>query len=134
MEKSAMGTILLDVTPGLGEEFERSFLTRNGHAVMVCHGPHDDQPCPLLQGAGCATFDRAHGVVFELDLDRAEHRAIVERYRALRGPDFPIRVVISAAQAEHYATFLDEVEAWPEVPSAAELDGFAAQVEARDRG
>jgi hypothetical protein len=72
--------------------------------------------------------------VFELDLDRAEHRAIIERYRALGGPDFPIRVVISAAQAEHHATFLDEVEAWPEVPNAAELDGFAAEVEARDRG
>ena len=51
MEKSAMGTILLDVTPGPGEEFERSFLTRNGHEVMVCHGPHDDQPCPLVKGA-----------------------------------------------------------------------------------
>jgi len=134
MEKSAMGMILLDVTPGPGEEFERSFLTRNGHEVMVCHGPHDDQPCPLLHGEGCATFGSAHGVVFELDLDRAEHRAIVERYRAVGGPDFPIRVVVSTAQAEQYAAFLDQVQAWPEVPSVAELDGFAAEVEARDRG
>jgi hypothetical protein len=133
MEKPTMGTILLDVTPGPGEEFERSFLTRNGHDVLVCHGPHD-QPCPLLQGAGCETFERAHGVVFELDLDRAEHRAIVERYRALGGPDLPIRVVISPAQAEQYAAFLDQLQVWHQAPSAADLDSFAAEVEARDRG
>ena len=133
MEKSAMGVILLDVTPGPSEEFERSFLTRNGHEVMVCHGPHDDEPCPLLSGERCTTFESAHGVVFELDLDRPEHRAIVERYRALGGPDFPIRVVISTAQAQEYAAFLDKVQAWPQVPSVAQLDGFAAEVEARDR-
>ena len=133
MEKSAMGTILLDVTPGPGEEFERAFLGRNGHEVMVCHGPHDNRPCSLLHGDSCETFERAHGVVFELDLDRPEHRAIVERYRALGGPDFPIRVVISAKQADLYAGFLDQVQAWPDVPCAADLDGFAAEVEARDR-
>ena len=54
VKEPGTGTILLDVTPGPGEEFERSM------------------------------FESAHGVVFELDLDRPEHRAIVVRYRALR--------------------------------------------------
>ena len=128
------GTILLDVTPGPGAEFERSFLTRNGHDVVVCHGPHDNDPCPLLTGDVCSKFENAHGVVFELDLDRPEHRVIVERYRSIGSRDLPIRLVVSPAQAKRHAVFLNEVRAWTHVPSAADLDGFAAEVEARDRG
>jgi len=128
-----MGTILLDVTPGPGEEFERSFLTRNGHEVVVCHGPHEEELCPLLRGTGCSKFEQAHGVVFELDLDRPQHRAIVERYRSLGGSDLPIRVIVAPGQERRYAAFLDQVQAWPHLPTAADLDGFAAQVEARDR-
>jgi len=133
MEESGTRTILLDVTPGPGEEFERSFLTRNGHEVTVCHGPDHDDVCPLLRGDGCSMFEGAHGIVFELDLDRPQHRAIVDRYRELGEPDLPIRVVVSAGQAQRYAAFLDQVQAWPHVPSAADLDGFAAEVEARGR-
>ena len=102
MEHPPEGVVLLDVTPGEAEAFDTSFLERNGHPVMVCHGPAEDALCPLLGGTGCEKFDSAHGIVFQLDLDRAQHRAIVERYRALGRPDLPIRVVVRPDQVERF--------------------------------
>lgn len=133
MKRSFEGVVLLDVTPGEGEAFETSFLERNGHPVMVCHGPGVRELCPLLGGTGCPKFEAAHGIVFQLDLDRAQHRAIIERYRSLGRPDLPIRVVVRPGQAEQYSDLLAEVEVWTHEPDAADLDGFAAEVEAVDR-
>ena len=133
MEHSYEGVVLLDVTPGEGEVFDASFFERNGHPVIVCHGPAVKELCPLLGGTGCPKFDAAHGIVFALDLDRAKHRAIVERYRALGRPDLPIRVVVRGDQAERYRDLLAAVETWTHEPNVADLDGFAAEVEAADR-
>ena len=127
------GVILLDVAPGMGEAFDTSFLERAGHPVIVCHGPAENQLCPLLGGAGCTKFEAAHGIVFELDLDRAQHRAIVQRYRLLARPDVPIRVVAPYGQADRYRDVVQDVELWDHEPNAADLDGFAAEVEAADR-
>lgn len=126
------GVVLLDVASG-GGEFDRSILESVGHPVTICHGPAVGQLCPLLGGDGCEQFDQAHGIVFELDLDRPQHRAIVERYRRLARKDLPIRVVVRPDQAERYADLLDEVETWNHEPTVADLDGFAAEVEAADR-
>jgi hypothetical protein len=133
MNRTYEGVVLLDVTPGEDEEFDASFLERNGHAVLVCHGPDVKKLCPLLGGTGCPKFGAAHGIVFELDLDRPQHRAIVDRYRKLSRPDLPIRVVVRGDQATRYADLLQEVEVWTHEPNVAELDGFAAEVEAADR-
>lgn len=133
MDRPLEGVVLVDVTPGEGEAFDTSFLQRTGHPVMVCHGPAVRDLCPLLGGTGCPKFDAAHGIVFELDLDRQQHRAIVDRYRALSRPDLPIRVVVRGDQAERYRDLLAQVEVWTHEPNAADLDGFAAQVEAADR-
>ena len=132
MERSLEGVVLLDVSPGAGQEFERDFLEKVGHPALVCHGPHEHL-CPLLAGQGCEKFDAAHGIVFELDLDRAEHRAIVQRYRELAREDLPIHVVATPEQAARYADLLADVEVWTHLPTAADLDGFAAEVEAADR-
>ena len=126
------GLILLDIPPGVDEQFDVSFLERTGHPVEVCRGPQEG-PCPLLDGRGCPKFESAHGIVFELDLERGEHRAILERYRALTGGDRPIRVVVGPGQAERYRVILAGVEVWSHEPNVAELDGFAARVEATDR-
>jgi hypothetical protein len=133
MNEPQAGVVLLDVSPGMGEVFDAAFLERIGHPVMVCHGPAVNDLCPLLAGTGCDRFDAAHGIVFELDLDRAQHRAIVHRYRALARPDLPIRVVVRGDQAERYRELLTEVEVWTREPNVADLDGFAAEVEAADR-
>jgi len=132
MEHSHEGTVLLDVGPGLSGEFDASFLERNGHPVLVCRGPAVG-PCPLLGGSGCAKFDAAHGIVFAFDLDRPEHRAILERYRASANPDVPIQVVVPPEQVEQYREVLAGVEVWSHEPTPADLDGFAALVEAADR-
>jgi hypothetical protein len=89
--------------------------------------------CPLLGGEGCSKFDAAHGIVFQLDLDRPQHRAIIKRYRDVARPDLPIRVVVGPDQADRYPELLGEFEVWTHEPTVAELDGFAARVEAADR-
>lgn len=132
MERRDLGVILLDVPPGGEGEFDASFLERTGHPVVVCHGPADHL-CPLLGGQACPKYDTAHGIVFELDLDRAQHRAILDRYRALSRPDLPIRVVVRPDQAARYRDTLAGVEVWAREPTVADLDGFAARVEAADR-
>src|SRR5450755_2602909 len=120
----ANGTILLDVTSGTGE-FDRELLERLGHPVKVCHGPDHATLCPLLAGKGCADFETAHGVLFELDLDRPQHRAILQRYRELARPDVPIRVIVTSEQAERYAHELRAVEVITHSATVSDLDGFA---------
>jgi hypothetical protein len=126
------GMILLDVTAGSGE-FDRDVLERFDHPVKVCHGPAHAALCPLLAGKGCGEFEQAHGVIFELDLDRPQHRAIVRRYRESARSDVPIRVVASAEQAARYAEELRGIEVLTHASTVADLDGFAAEVEAADR-
>jgi hypothetical protein len=125
------GMILLDVTAGTGE-FDRDMLERFGHPVRVCHGP-GHETCPLLAGKGCEAFTQAHGVIFELDLDEPQHRAIVRRYRELAREDIPIRVVTSAEQAARYAEELRGIEVLTHDATVSDLDGFAAEVEATDK-
>lgn len=133
MSEQVQGVVLLDVSPGTGESFERSFLEKLGHPALVCHGPHEGTLCPLLAGEGCEKFEAAHGIVFELDLDRPQHRAIVSRYRQLGRDGMPIRVTASADQVARYGDVLEGIEVWTHEPTVADLDGFAAEVEANDR-
>jgi hypothetical protein len=127
------GMILIDVTPGSGGEFDRSFLERTGHDVVVCHGPEHGGACPLLSGTGCEMVDRAHGIVFALDLDHEQHRAILQRYHEITRPEVPIRAVVRPGQRTKYADQLAAFDVWEHEPTVAELDGFAAGVEAADR-
>ena len=126
------GLILLDVSSGCGA-FDADLLERLGHPVRVCHGPDHGTLCPLLAGRGCEEYESAHGVVFQLDLDRPQHRAILRRYRDLARPDLPIRAIIPADQAERYAALLDDIEVLTHDATVADLDGFASEVEAADR-
>jgi hypothetical protein len=126
------GVVLLDVLAAEGD-FDKSILERLGHPVVTCVGPEVNTLCPLLGGEGCPKFDQAHGIVFELDLDRPQHRAIVDRYRRLARDDMPIRVVVRPDQQRRYADLLATVQVWDHEPTVADLDGFAAQVEATDR-
>lgn len=121
--------IILDVTPA-DADYDRDFLERLGHPVLVCHGP-DSHPCPLLE-EGCELLNAAHGVVFQLDLERPQHRVILKRYREILPDDVPIRAVVREGQRTKYADLLGPVQTWEHEPTIGDLDGFAAQVEAAD--
>jgi len=129
---AARSVVLLDVEPGHGA-FDREMLERLEHPVTMCNGPEMGTLCPLLGGHGCEKFEQAHGIVFALDLDRPQHRAILRNYRALGRDDLPIRVVVRPDQVERYAELLGDVEVWTHEPTIADLDGFAAGVESVDR-
>ena len=131
--ESTGGTILIDVSEGGDVEFDTEFFERLGHPVRVCHGPPHRTLCPLLAGTGCPLVDEAHGIIFELDLDRPQHRAILKRYRAFVHEDVPIRAVVKPGQDTKYATALADIDVWTRSPTTGELDGFAAEVEAYDR-
>ncbi len=133
MEQVKPIRVLLDVLPGAAGEFDESFLSRNGLSVSVCAGPGGAH-CPLVEGHGCREFADAQGIVFELDLDDTEHRAILKCYQELAREDVPIRVVLTPEQAERHREELLGVEVWTHEPTVAELDGFAARVEAVRRG
>jgi hypothetical protein len=132
MEERTGGVVLLDV---LGDDaaFDTSILERLGHPVVACGGPEIKTLCPLLGGAGCPKFEQAHGIVFELDLDRPQHRAILQRYGELSRDDMPIRVVVDPEQQLRYASLLAQFDVWDHQPTVADLDGFAALVDAADR-
>ena len=123
--------VILDVTPG-SAVFEQDLLQRLGHPVLVCHGPMHEV-CPLLDDGSCELLDSAHGVVFQLDLDRPDHRDILARYQQVLREGTPIRVVVQPGQEAGYAELLAGCQVWTHEPTAGELDGFAAQVEAADR-
>lgn len=126
------GIVLLDVPDGEGL-FEREMLERLEHPVVECNGPAPGGGCPLLMDAPCALFEQARGIVFELDLDRREHRSILDRYQELAPDDLPIRVVVKPGQKERFAEDLSGIILWDHQPSITDLDGFAAQIEAVER-
>ena len=125
--------MILDVTPGDHERFERRLLEGMGHRVEVCHGPEGHTTCPLLAEGTCRLVDEAHGVVFKLDLDDDEHRRILGAYRTTLPPDTPIAVAVRPGQHDEHAELLDGVFVWNHDPTPADLDGFASLVEASDR-
>ncbi|MFQ5932464.1 MAG: hypothetical protein ACE5MM_08660 [Nitrospiraceae bacterium] len=127
------GIVLVDVAEG-GGKFEAEVLRGMGHPVVVCHGPEPKTLCPILRkGGSCALVDQAHGIVFELDLDRAQHRAILRRYQEVVRDDVPIRVLVSSEQAERYRELLSGVEIWTDEPGVGDLDAFSARIEAAER-
>lgn len=132
MSEMSEDYILFDIPEG-EQPIDQEFLERLGHRVMVCHGPKIGQLCPILSGEGCPLAEGAHGIVFELDLDRPQHRAILDRYKDSLRSDLPIRVVVRPGQMTKYAELLEGLKVLDHVPVAWDLDGLAAEVEASDR-
>ncbi|HEX9864384.1 MAG TPA: hypothetical protein VGC03_05400 [Acidimicrobiia bacterium] len=123
--------ILFDLPPG-EEPVDGQFLEQLGHRVMVCNGPAPGTLCPILSGEGCELAENAHGIVFELDLDRSQHRAILDRYKHYLKTDVPIRVTVKPGQAAKYPELLTGLKVLSHVPVAGDLDGLVAEVEAAD--
>lgn len=107
------------------------FLEHLGHTVTVCHGP-ERAPCPILSGAPCARADAADGIIFELDLDRGPHRAILGHYRAGHSGISPIGVATTPERGLRYSSLLAGLRVWTTTPRITDLDDFAALVESVD--
>lgn len=131
--EEGFGTILIDISDGAAADFDRDLLERMGHPVVVCHGPPHASLCPILGKTGCPKVDEAHGIIFELDLDRPQHRAILKRYREVVAEDVPIAAVVRPGQDTEYADILHGISVYTRALTSGELDGFAAEVEAYDR-
>jgi hypothetical protein len=123
--------MILDVTPGDNERFERKLLEGMGHRVEVCHGADAHGSCPLVEEGTCEAVDAARGVVFKLDLDKPYHRKILERYRSAVGSK-PLAVAVKPGQENTYSDLLEGCYLWNHQPTTADLDGFASLVEAAD--
>jgi hypothetical protein len=123
--------ILFDLPPG-EEPVDGQFLERMGHRVMVCNGPKPGTVCPILTGEGCELAENAHGIVFELDLDRPQHRAILARYKESLRADVPIRVTVRPGQAAKYPELVTGLKVLTHIPVAGDLDALAAEVDAAD--
>jgi hypothetical protein len=121
--------ILFDIPEGSPPN--KAFLEQLGHEVVVCHGPDDGTPCPIIH-ADCPMVDNAHGIVFAFNLDSPEHRAILARYKETTRPDVPIRVVATQEQALRYSELLKGLRVWTHEPAVGDLDGLAAEVEASE--
>lgn len=123
--------ILVDIPDG--QQVDTRFLEGLGHSVAICHGPGPRQLCPILSGEGCEMAEGAHGVVFLLDLDRPQHRAILKQYKDILRDDVPVGVKVSIEQARKYPDLLKGIHVWTGIPVAGDLDGFAAEVEAAEQ-
>jgi len=126
------GEILIDVRdPGYGD-FAEGFMGKTGHPTSVCHGPGESHPCPVLEGAHCEHLEDARGVVFQFDLDDPVIREVLQKYKEIVPLEIPVRVVVSEEQRAKYEGLLEGFEVWNREPTVADLDGFAAEVEAAD--
>ena len=123
--------ILFDM-PGGAAPVDRKFLEQLGHRVMVCPGPAPGKVCPILTGDGCARAEGAEGIVFELDLDDAQHREILARYKESLRRDVPIRVVVRPDQAQKYPDLVRGLKVLTHPPVAGDLDALVTEVEAAD--
>jgi len=123
--------ILFDIPRGTPTDAD--FLERIGHEVLVCHGPPSKTLCPIIKGEGCPLVEAAHGIVFQLDLDCPQNRAILARYKEILRDDVPIWAVADPEQSTRHADLFVGVKVLTHSPVAGELDALAAEVEAADR-
>ena len=120
--------VILDVNPDPDAlAWEQDFFGRLEDHVLVCGGPEQQGGCPILKGEVCGKVAAADGVIFQLDLDQADHRNILAKYTQIL--DVPIRVVVSEEQKERWAPLLELVEVFTPPIGPATLDAFAAEVE-----
>jgi hypothetical protein len=131
MERESESYILFDIPTG-EKPVDAAFVEGLGHPVTVCNGPAHGETCPILTGEKCALAEGAHGIVFEFDLDSAQHRSILETYKSRLRSDVPIGVVVKPGQAEEHAGLLAGLKVWDHTPTAGDLDGLAAAVDASD--
>ena len=121
--------VILDVNPDPDDlAWEQDFLKRLDIPVHSCRGPKDPGGCPILRNERCMKIEGVDGVLFQLNLDRGDHREILGKY--LQILDVPIRVVVTPEQKERWAGLVGMVETFEAPVGPAKMDAFAAEVAA----
>jgi hypothetical protein len=121
-------SIILDVNPDPDAlQWEEDWLERQDVDVVRCGGPHTPGDCPLLEGKACGKIVKADGILFQLNLERSDHRQILKTYSETL--DIPVRAVVSEADRDRYRDLLAEVEVVTPPMGPAALDAFASEVE-----
>jgi len=121
-------SVILDVNPDPDALYwEEDWLERQDVDVVRCGGPHAPGACPLLRGKACGKIVKADGILFQLNLERPDHRQILKTYSEIL--DIPIRAVVSEVDRDRYRALLTEVEVVTPPMGPAALDAFAAEVE-----
>lgn len=122
--------LILDVNPNPEAlAWQRGLLKDMSIPVVGCCGPELSGGCPLLRGEHCPKVDAADGVIFQLDLDRPEHRRILVKYMVeLDAREAPLRVVVTEEQKRRWPKLLERVEVFTPPVGVAKLDAFAAEV------
>ena len=119
---------ILDVNPDRDAlAWEQDFIGRLEDHISTCSGPHREGACPILNGKHCPLIHDADGILFQLDLDREDHREILALYQ--QELDVPIRVVCTPEQRERWGPLLQGVEVMTRPVGPAALDAFAAEIE-----
>ena len=73
--------------------------------MLVCHGPEIGHLCPILKD-GCEMVTSAHGIVYQLDLERPQHRAILKRAQEVVPEDTPLVAVVREGQKRKFHDLL----------------------------
>ena len=100
------GRTLLNVNPdfdSLDEESE--FFADHRVQGARCLGPDTSAECPLLSGRSCPKAAGADLILFQLDLNNADHRKILRSYR-----DEHPATVVAAVSPEEALWWSDELE------------------------
>ena len=87
---------------------QHAALEAAGFSVSMCGGP-DALPgrvCPLVGGTSCPMVDAADVVVHDLDLDRAEHRAVLRTLRRVHAAT-PIVLELPQSTARDHAALVE---------------------------
>ena len=95
---------------------DRAQIVASGAEAIGCLGPDRAMGCPLLYDGVCARFERADGIILQLDLDNEDHRTVLAQYVALT--EVPMKVIASRDEATRWAFFLKHLDVEVDVPTS----------------
>lgn len=119
--------VVIENADPASREAERRALRARGLDVVDCGGPRDlgVAGCPVVTSGRCSLVEHADVVLFDLDLDNEDDRAVLAAMRAAH-PDVPVVLEVPTAKARRHAGVLAGLTVIP--PYDAEH--LAATVEA----
>jgi hypothetical protein len=129
----ASGRVLVELAGrAMGTAVERT-LEQQGYQVAVCGGPTSLHrgACPLVTAGTCPLVDGADVVVYALDVDDADDRAVLEAHRL--HPERPACVVVPPRLVERYRALLEGYEVVESPLTPGKLTDALGRITARGR-